>query len=56
MKDSSKRVIDPASPGTPAKRPRKRTAPLKPSEEQIRKITRMVVEMNRETLEELARH
>ena len=56
MKDSSKQVIDPAPRGASAKRPRKRTAPLKPSGEQIRKITRMVVEMNRETLEELARH
>lgn len=56
MKDSSKQVIGPAPRGATAKRPRKRTDAWNPSREQVRKITRMVIEMNRETLQELARH
>lgn len=55
MKDSSKQVINPANKAV-AKKSRKQTAVWNPSEEQIRKITRMVIEMNRETLQELARH
>lgn len=55
MKDSPKRTIDPANKAG-AKKSRKQTAAWNPSEEQIRKITRMVAEMNREALQELARH
>ena len=55
MKDSSRQNAKPTK-GTKVTRSRKQAVVRKPSEEQIRKITRTVVEMNRETLLELERH
>ena len=47
MKDSSRQNAKPTK-GTKVTRSRKQAVVRKPSEEQIRKITRTVVEMNRE--------